>query len=66
METKKSFIDASTLGGKDKLDLEMDTSMIIMFLETSMRLLRESKAMKGLEELTNRCVGTALGEPCVV
>ena len=29
--------------------------MIITFLETCMKLLRDSKAVKGLEELINRC-----------
>ena len=31
-----------------------------------MKLLCDSKAMKGLQELINRCVGNTLGEPRVV
>ena len=40
--------------------------MLTTFLETCMKLLRDSRAMKGLQELINRCVGTVPGEPCVV
>ena len=66
MEAKKSFTKASTLGTKDKTDQEMDPSMLTTFLETCMKLLRDSKAVKGLQELINRCVGNALVEPHVV
>jgi len=66
MEAKRSFTDASTSGSKDKLELEMDPSMLTTFLETFMKLLHDSKAIKGLQELITRCVGTAPGEPCVV
>jgi len=66
MEAKKSFIEASTSGSKDKPGLEMDPSMLTTFLETYMKLLRDSKAVKGLQELINRCVGTAPSEPRVV
>jgi len=47
---------------------EMDPSMITTFLETYMKLLRDSKIVKGLQELINRCVGkeSAIGKPCVV
>ena len=44
----------------------MDPSMLTMFLETCMKLLRDSKAVKGLQELINKCTGAALGEPHVV
>eukprot|EP00253_Pinus_taeda_P007237 PITA_07237 len=40
MEAKKSFTEASTLGSKDKSEPEMDPSMLTMFLETCMKLLR--------------------------
>jgi len=66
MEAKKSFSDASTSKSKDKLELEMDPSMLTMLLETCMKLLYDSKAIKGLQELINRCVGTALGEPYAI
>jgi len=48
MEAKKSFTDASTSGSKDRSDLEMDPSMLTMLLETCMKLLHDSKAVKGL------------------
>ena len=66
MEAKKNFTKASTSGSKDKPEPEMDPSMLTTFLETCMKLLRDSKAVKGLQELINKCVGTALGEPCIV
>jgi len=48
MEAKKRFVEASTSGNKDKLELEKDPSMLTTFLETCMKLLRDSKAVKGL------------------
>jgi len=66
MEASKSFIDASTSRSKDRLEPEMDPSMLIMFLETCMKLLHEGKAVKGLQELVNKWAGTTLEEPCVV
>ena len=48
MEAKKSFAEASTSGSKDKLDQEMDPSMLTTFLETCMKLLHDSKTLKGL------------------
>jgi len=66
MEARKSFIDASTSKIKDRSELEMDPSMLTTFLETCMKLLRDSKAIKVLQELINRCVGTTPGEPHVV
>ena len=64
MEDKKRFTEASTSGSKDKLELEMDPSMLTTFLETCMKLLHDSKAIKGLQEIFTRCAG--LGEPHVV
>ena len=66
MEAKKSFIEASTSRGKDKPEQEMDPSMLTTFLETCMKLLCDSKVVKGLQELINRCAETALGELSVV
>jgi len=40
--------------------------MLTTFLETCMKLLHDNKAIKGMQELINRCVGTAPGEPCIV
>ena len=69
MEAKKSFVEVSTLGSQDKVQetstsAEVDPSVLTMFLETCMKLLHDSKAMKGLQEHITRCVGS--GEPCVV
>ena len=66
MESKRSFANASTSGSKDRLEPEMDPSMLITFLETCMKLLRGRKAVKWLQELINRCGGTAQVEPRVV
>ena len=68
METKKSFAKASTSGSRDKLSKEIDPSMLTTLLETCMKLLRGSKAMKGLQELTNKCAGkeNAPEGPCLV
>jgi len=55
MEAKKSFTEASTSGSKEKSTKEMDPSMIITFLKTCMKLLHDSKAIKGLQELINTC-----------
>ena len=64
METKKSFTEASTLGSRDKLEPEIDPSILTTFLKTCMKLLCDSKVVKGLRELITRCVGS--GESCVV
>lgn len=66
MEAKKSFVNASTSGIKDNPKPEMDPSMLTTFLETCMKLLCNSKVVKGLQELFNKCVGTVPREPCVV
>ena len=47
MEARKSFIDASTSGSKDKPELEMDPSMLMKFLEKCMKLMCDSKVIKG-------------------
>ena len=64
METKKSFTEASTSGSKDQLEPGMDPSMLTTFLEICMKFLRDNKAVKGLQELINRC--TRSREPRVV
>jgi len=56
MEAKKSFTEASTSGSQKKLwetsmPTEVDPSLITTFLETCMKLLRDSKAMNALKEL---------------
>jgi len=48
MEVKKSFTEASTSGSKDQLEPRMDPSMFTTFLETCMKLICDSKAVKGL------------------
>ena len=57
MEAKKSFMEASTSTSKDQLELGMDPSMLTAFLETCMKLLRDSEAVKGLQEIITRCAG---------
>ena len=66
MEAKKIFTDASTSGSKDKLEPEIDPSMVTTFLETCMKLLCDSNVVKGLHGFINRCVGTTPGELNVV
>jgi len=48
MEAKKSFGESSSSGSKDRLELEMDPSMLTTFIETCMKLPRDSKAINGL------------------
>jgi len=48
MEAKKSFTEASTSGSKDQLEPGMDPSMLTTFLKTCMKLLHDSKVVKGL------------------
>lgn len=66
MEAKKSFTKVSTSQSKDKPNQEMDPYMLTTFLETCMKLLCNSKVVKGLQEHINRCIGSTLGEPRVV
>lgn len=68
MEENKSLDEASTSGSQEKLIEEMDPSMITTFLKTCMKLLRDSKVVKGLQELINWCTGKdgATGEPRIV
>jgi len=57
VEAKKRFTEASTSGSKDKLESVMDPSMLTTFRETCMKLLRDNKAINGLQELITRCTG---------
>jgi len=57
-------MEASTPDMRDQLEPRLDPSMITTFLKTCMKLLCESKAIKGLKELITRCTGS--GEPHVV
>ena len=66
MESKKSFVEASALGSKDKAESEMDPSMLTMFLETCMKLLHDNKVVEGSQELINRCIGAAPRELRIV
>ena len=66
MEAKKSFAKASTSGSQDNLSKEMDPSMLTKFLETCMKLLRDSNVIKGLQELINKCAGNTPDGPHVV
>ena len=66
VEANKSFADASTSGRKDKPELEMNPSMLMVFLETCMKLPRDSRTIKMLQELINRRTGTVPSEPRVL
>lgn len=68
MEANKIFAKASTSRSQEKPTEETNLSMISTFLETCMKLLRDSKVVKGLRELINRCVGkeNSTNEPRVV
>lgn len=58
MEAKKNFIEASTLGSMDQTKSERDTSMLTTFLETCMKLLGDTRAVNGLQELITRGIGS--------
>jgi len=64
MEAKKSFAEASTSGSKDQTEPKMDPSMLTTFLDTCIKLLRDTRVVKGLQELITRCAG--LSEPRMV
>jgi len=62
MEAKKRFSKASTSGSQNQAletgtPIEVDPSMLTIFLETCMKLLRNRRAMKGLQEITKKCTG---------
>lgn len=65
MEAKKTFAKASTSGSQDKQFEEMDPSMLTTFSKTCMKLLHNRKAIKGLQELINKCVGNTPKGPHV-
>lgn len=58
MEAKKNFTEASTSGSKDQLEPRMDPSMLTTFQEICMKILCNSKVVKGLQELITRCAGS--------
>jgi len=66
MEAKKSFTEASTSRTRGKPDREMDPFMIMTFLETYKKSLHDSKDVKGLQKLINRCTRNTIGEPRMV
>lgn len=62
MEANKSFAEAYSLGSQDKLPkintlIEINPSILTTFLETCMKLMHDSKAVKGLQELIKKCAG---------
>lgn len=62
MEVKKSFTEASPSEMKENfpeigVPTKVDPFVLTTFLETWMKLLWDSKAMKGIQELINKCVG---------
>lgn len=66
MEAEKRFVEASTLGSRDKPYYEMDPYMFMTFLESCMKVPHDSKALEGLQELINRCARNTLGDSRVV
>lgn len=64
LEARESFMEVSTVGSRDQSEPERDPSMLTTFLETCMKLLYDNRAVKGLQELIDRCIGSS--EPLVV
>lgn len=64
LEARESFTKVSTLGSRDQPEMDKDPSMMNTFLETCIKFLRDSGAVKGLQKLINRC--TRWSEPCVI
>lgn len=57
LEAREGFVKVSTLGSRDKPEPNRDPSMITTFFEICMKLLYDNRAVKGLQELINRCGG---------
>jgi len=60
MEAKKNFAKVSASGIQDKMQeisasAEVDSSVLTMFWETCVKLLRDSNVVEGLQELINKC-----------
>ena len=64
MEARESFMGVSTQGSRDRLESDRDPSMLTTFLETCIKLLRDNREVKVLQEVINRCAGW--GEPRAV
>lgn len=64
MEARESFIGVSTQGSRDRLEPDRDPSMLTTFLETCIKILRNNRVVRGLQEVINRCTGW--GEPHAV
>jgi len=47
-EAKKNFMEVSTPGDRDPIELGMDPSMLTTLLKTCMKLLYNNRAVKGL------------------
>lgn len=63
-QAHKSFTKVSTPGRRDLIEPGMDPPMLTTFLETCMKLLRDNRVVKGLQELITKCTGS--GEPRIV
>lgn len=57
MEARESFTGIFTRGSRDRPELDRDPSMLTTFLETCIKLLRDNRAVRGLQEVINRCTG---------
>jgi len=60
LEAKKNFVEASTSGSQEKkletnVLQEVDPSILATFLKTCMKLLRDQKVVKGLQDLIDKC-----------
>lgn len=55
MEARENFIGISIQGSRDRPESDRDPLMLTTFLETCIKLLRDNKAVRGLQEVINRC-----------
>lgn len=62
MEVKNNFVDDSTLGSQEKSsrnieEQDVDPLLLATFLKTCTKLLRDKKAVEGLQEPIKNCTG---------
>lgn len=62
MEAKKRFAEASTSGSQGKFGgidnaQDIECSLLVTFLKTCMKLLRDRKVVEGLQQLIDNCMG---------
>lgn len=59
IEVRESFAEVSNPGSREQPRSEIGPSMLTTFLETCMKLVWDSRALKGLQELMNICAGSS-------